>query len=146
MMMMKVLSSVLEEMAFLSIDPEEEAEPFGELPLAVANTIRGERQGTVLLRTVPGFARMLAANLLGMEEDDPTIDESGIAALKEFMNVICGHLVTELYGEEAETSIAIPQRVNAPPNAPPPAAAESVARVHIESFPVEISLTYQRAS
>jgi CheY-specific phosphatase CheX len=63
-----------------------------------------------LVLAVPeALARTIAANFLGMDEDDPIVEEHGSDSLGEILNVICGHLLTALYGRDGVFDLSIPR-------------------------------------
>ncbi len=54
------------------------------------------------------LARTITANVLGIEEDDPVAQERSEDAVKEMINVLCGHLRTLLAQESDLFEAAIP--------------------------------------
>ena len=61
---------------------------------------RGPESGDLLLRCPTGFCGQLAANRLGLDPSDPDTQAASNDAVKEFMNVVCGHFVTAMYGKQ----------------------------------------------
>ena len=50
----------------------------------------------------------LAANVLGLDEDDEKVEEKARDALKELLNVSCGNILTELAGTEPVFDLSVP--------------------------------------
>jgi chemotaxis protein CheY-P-specific phosphatase CheC len=50
----------------------------------------------------------IAANVLGIDEDDPDALRKGQDALKELVNVACGHILTEIAGEDPVFDLTVP--------------------------------------
>lgn len=63
-------------------------------------TFEGPASGTCYWGGSEAFATELAANMLGVELDDPAADMAGKDALKELINVICCQFLTTYYGSE----------------------------------------------
>jgi hypothetical protein len=105
----KVLGRTLEDTAFIFTEPVEPSE-WAEHPKIQASRLEyhGAPSGVMLLVVTPGFGVLLAANLLGMEPDDPGVAEGAIDAQKELLNIVGGVLQGE--GLEA-TDLGIPEMV-----------------------------------
>ena len=58
-----------------------------------------------------GLLPVLAANMLGVEEDDPVCSEKGMDALKEILNMIVGNCLTEAWGPGPVFHLHIPTSV-----------------------------------
>jgi len=97
----RVLTDVMEQMAFVFADPAEADELPAQLDDAVAVSLsfRGAASGSLELVTSASVCRELAVNLSGDDEagDDPRL---GRQALMELTNVICGQLLTAVAGPE----------------------------------------------
>ena len=94
-----------EEMALLYATPLQE--PI-DMPVAaeVAVAFTGPLCGRVVVRTYGGVLPVLAANLLG--EDDEPPQRLQADALGEVANVICGNLLPAIGGPEAVFRLAAP--------------------------------------
>jgi CheY-specific phosphatase CheX len=103
-----VFSEVLANMAFLFTEPPADPplEEVGRLECSIA--YRGPTRGRLSLRCTPQFALTLAANLLDIDPESPEAALQGQDALKELLNVLCGQLVTTLYGQEDAFELTIP--------------------------------------
>ncbi|MFP4466149.1 MAG: chemotaxis protein CheX [Candidatus Goldiibacteriota bacterium] len=69
----------------------------------------GDRKGTVGIATDMEFCLAIAANVLGTEENDTKALEHEFDAMKEFINVVCGHFLTRKYGQEPSINLLPPQ-------------------------------------
>jgi CheY-specific phosphatase CheX len=69
----------------------------------------GEPSGSVSVAVPREVAREIAANILGLEPDDPAVDRRLSDALGEVLNVTCGHLLTRLFGEEPVFTMTVPE-------------------------------------
>lgn len=104
-----IVSRVLGEMAFLiSDDDSPETADAGEW-IAGQIGYRGPVSGTIRCWFHPELALELAANLLGLDPDSPEAHDSAEDAVGEFMNVLCGQLVTTWYDQTAVFDLTIPQ-------------------------------------
>ena len=120
-----IFSEVLANLAFMFTDEDLADPPAGEIWLEITIGYRGPVAGTLRLRCPRDFSTRLAANLLGMDPDDPDTEQSANDAVKEFMNIICGQFVTAAHGTEAVFSLTIPDIVELP-ETPDLTASESV--------------------
>jgi chemotaxis protein CheY-P-specific phosphatase CheC len=102
---------VLEKQAFLF--PEAMApEDFhpGEWPyLAGVIAFKGRYWGKILLAMPVEMSREVGANVLGLEPDDPSVAEHCVDAMKEILNVVCGHVLTALHGTGTVFDLSVPQ-------------------------------------
>ena len=93
-----VVSDVMERFAYVFGEPVEKHTlpvPSEELWLT---SIRwsGTNAGSMKMAAPAALGSVLAANLLGIESDEEGAQERAADAFKEMLNVICGHLCTEL--------------------------------------------------
>jgi len=70
---------------------------------------RGKYNGDLHFRCTRSFTYLLAANLLGAEPGGEDAVNSADDAAKEFMNIVCGQLVTALHGSEDIFNLTIPE-------------------------------------
>ncbi|MBD3420471.1 MAG: hypothetical protein GF398_10170 [Chitinivibrionales bacterium] len=111
----QVISSVLENAAFIFADPMEAgSEPQLDSWQAdgVALEFKGSAGGAMHMWAGSGFSRYAAANMLGVEEDDENASRKGLDALKEILNMIVGNLLTEVYGSEPVYDLSIPRTLD----------------------------------
>jgi hypothetical protein len=102
---------VLEQLAFMFAEPagrDAFAAPDGEW-LALSMGFSGPLSGALQLAVPPGLCVALAANMLGMDDDDEEAADKGLDAMKEVLNVTCGNILTELAGTEPVFTLTIPE-------------------------------------
>ena len=106
----KTFIQVLEDVAMMFGDQIE----LGELPppagecVAVSIDFTGPGKGSLKLVTPDRTATEVAANVLGLDAGDPEVQEGGLDALKELINVTLGQLLTEIGGKEAVFDLSPP--------------------------------------
>jgi len=103
-----LVGEVLGNLAFMVSDDEPAYLPPGAVWLRCEVSYRGAVGGTLTCWGTRDFAIQLAANLLGIEPDEGDARASAEDALREFMNVLCGQLVTAWYGSQAVANLSIP--------------------------------------
>jgi CheY-specific phosphatase CheX len=103
-----IFSDVLADLAFLFTD--EAAAPAVPEALWLETTIgyRGSANGNLTFRCPQRFAHLLAANLLGVDAEKGVSRTQADDAVKEFMNIVCGQLVTALHGTDDVFTLTIP--------------------------------------
>jgi CheY-specific phosphatase CheX len=105
----KIFSDILSDMAFIFVsEPDSEVIAPG-YTLQARIRYQGTHRGMLQLRCDGRFAAILAGNLLGVDSADAAAEQQRLDALKELMNVVCGNLVTTLYGTEALFELTIPE-------------------------------------
>ena len=106
----EVFCDVLEKLAFMFAEAPDDTEP-PEIPADCVRTdigFTGIRTGSLSLIVPLALCPEIAANMLGVEEEDELAEEKAIDALKELLNVTCGHVLTSLAGEEAVFDLSVP--------------------------------------
>ena len=105
-----IFSDVLADLAFIFTEdlPEIPDRPEGDWFETVIS-YHGPSAGTLKFRCTREFSGMLAANLLGVEPSTHDADARAEDATKEFMNIICGQLVTAIHGAEDVYDLSIPE-------------------------------------
>ncbi|MBN2308066.1 MAG: chemotaxis protein CheX [Candidatus Hydrogenedentes bacterium] len=107
----EVFRDVLENLAFMFAD-EAQAD---DLPEAPAEARRADMQftgvmaGALALAVPSEMCLEIAANMLGVDPDDDRAMEKAQDALKELLNITCGHVLTQLAGEEPVFDLSVPQ-------------------------------------
>jgi hypothetical protein len=103
----EIAEDVLGNLAYMLTS---DAQPFapGVTPLTATIEYEGPHRGALRCWCSPSFASSLAANLLGVEPDQPEAQTAAIDAVRELLNVLCGHLVTRWYGTHAVFNLSIP--------------------------------------
>ena len=103
-----LVGEVLGNLAFMVSDDEPAELLPGAVWLQCEVGYQGPVGGTLRCWCTRDFAIQLAANLLGIEPDEGDAQASAEDACREFMNVLCGHLVTAWHGNEAIFNLSIP--------------------------------------
>lgn len=105
-----VFLGVLEQFAFLFGDPGEEGmEPMLEEPYAHAfMSFAGAFGGRISVAVPVSLCNEVAANVLGLEPDEDEALEKSTDAIKEMLNITCGHMLTELAGCEPVFELSPP--------------------------------------
>lgn len=100
---------ILEAYGFMFADPAEPAEveaPEAEL-LCVFMAFHGDGDGTLEVLTTRLLCEELVANALGEDVEDHHLEE--LDSVKELANMLCGHLLTEHFGETPVFNLTIPE-------------------------------------
>jgi len=97
-----VAQQTFEQMAFMLTTPEEER-------VAVSVTFTGPFSGRLFLSVPNRLLPMLAANMLGAEDEDSSTGEQRHDSLKELANVICGNLLPVIDSPEAVFDVGAPE-------------------------------------
>jgi chemotaxis protein CheY-P-specific phosphatase CheC len=69
----------------------------------------GEHAGELGLIIEKPLATLMAARILGMEQTKDVYDDMIEDALRELLNVVCGHFVTLMYGYTPVLKISLPK-------------------------------------
>jgi len=105
-----VVIRVLEDAAFVLCEPVGEGPPWPDETVVIGSiAISGcGRRGRLDISACDEFTRLLAANLLGVEPDDPDVSSRGEGALGELSNIVAGAFLNELFGSDTVCGIGIP--------------------------------------
>lgn len=97
----QVIKKVAEEFAFMFAEEEDETDYwlYNEHVKAEMG-FSGEAEGVIIIIAPEELCRNMACNVLGIDNEEE-IDLSSEDALCEFLNIFCGNLLTEVYGENA---------------------------------------------
>jgi len=106
----EVCFGVFEQLAFMFGDEleDDEIEAEGNRFLQASMGFKGPKQGAVAIVVPMTISKLLATNILGLEEDQIIDEDSAIDALKELLNTITGRLMTTLFGEDVVVDLTIP--------------------------------------
>lgn len=101
---------ILEETAFVFTDELSDPPPGPEWnPIGAQVAFKGDIiKGGLRVWTDPKFARTIAANMLGVEEDDPQGEQRASDALGELLNIVLGNVLTRAYGDGPVFHLGIP--------------------------------------
>jgi len=108
----RVAEESFEELAFIL--PVQEEEFCGERDgpkVAAAVRFVGPLIGEVYLVLPESMLPELASNMLGLDGDDPSVSQR-IDALKELANVISGHILPAIAGDEAVFNVFAPETLS----------------------------------
>jgi hypothetical protein len=72
-------------------------------------TFSGGRTGFVTIYVQKHAGTILAANILGSESENEVTPEEIMDAIKEFLNVFCGNVLTLVYGNVLVFNMGIPE-------------------------------------
>jgi hypothetical protein len=104
-----ILGTVLQDSAFMFVEPSDEPAQWGEKVFAATLAFESVKGGTLRLTMALPVGVELAANMLGTEIDDPEAEENGRAAVSEILNVIGGAFVTRFFGTKVPSQLGLPQ-------------------------------------
>ncbi len=110
-LLIKVLEKVLEQLAFMFAEAVEKGELVGEREryLYATMTFKGHTSGTIGIAITEETGKALANNILGIEEGEEVGEDKSIDALKEFINIVCGQLMTKVFGEGPVFNLSVPE-------------------------------------
>ena len=100
-----------EQLAFMFAEAADD----GDLPeppdeaVQVSMSFMGPQDGRLVLAADRAMCPELAANMLGLDPDDPKAEMRGIDALKELLNVVCGNVLTRMAGDKPVFDLSIPE-------------------------------------
>ena len=106
----EVFAKVLEKQVFLfAEDLAIEDIPGGGDWVEARMAFHGPFEGSLSLALPKDAELDIAANFLGKDADDPDVAKCAEDSLKEILNVVCGHMLTALAGEEPIFDLSIPK-------------------------------------
>lgn len=112
-----VSQRILEEAAFFFSDPMTDSgdRPDSDwTPTGIEMTWTGPPgSGTIRVWSDPALLVLLAANMLGIEEDNPRAHLQGKDALGEILNMVLGNCLTEAWGPGPVFHLGIPHPADA---------------------------------
>lgn len=106
----EVACEVLEGLAFVfadRIDNPRQSVASGNA-VEVSMCFKGDFEGRLRMMVSSDFSHLIATNVLGLDEDEPIDETAAEDALKEFLNVTCGHVLTSLAGETPVFDLTVP--------------------------------------
>lgn len=105
----EIVASALEECAFVLARPSPDSIPWPEEVVRATMAFEGPAPGRLGLTTSREGGADLAANMLGVDLDDPDVQSSVDSALGELCNIVCGVLTERLFGREAPCRLGLPE-------------------------------------
>ena len=104
-----VAEETLENLAFLfSFGEKEDFLGQGSPLVALRVLFTGEFSGELVMRISQGVLPEMAANMLGLDEEDVS-EADQLDAASETLNVICGNLLPAIAGKQAVFNITSPE-------------------------------------
>lgn len=112
----KILSDIaadsLEKLAFVFVFPADEAYiRLSDSMVTASVSFSGSFSGILIMKVSAEALPELAANMLGLDEDEETTLDQQHDALQETLNVICGNLLPAIAGRQEVFNIDSPQIV-----------------------------------
>lgn len=104
-----VFSEVLQNLAFMFTDDDDAEVSPKDVWLETEISYAGPARGTLRFHCNRDFTILLAANLLGIGPESVDTSTKANDAAKEFMNILCGQLITALHGTEDVFDLTIPR-------------------------------------
>jgi len=106
----EAISEALETMAFMTVMPIEEEMPYPSENIEATMSFSGPVSGEVKILAGVEFAHMIAANVLGVDFDDPEAQSKSTDAFKEMLNTVCGVLLPKLARSSADVfDVTLPE-------------------------------------
>jgi two-component system, chemotaxis family, chemotaxis protein CheY len=134
-------SNALEECAFVMAKPTDDAFGWSEDVVYATIGFDGPRDGDLVIAAHHDMGAELAASMLGVDPDDPDVEESVASALAEVANILCGVVVAQIFGSDAPCRLGLPEVGH---GGSTPAAGVSVTLVDDERRPIFVSLALRR--
>lgn len=102
---------VLEKLAFMFVDVvhPEQIEAVEEPLLKGEMRFKGPMQGSIAILAPASLTLELASNILGLDPEEIHLFPNGVDALGELLNVVCGHILTTIAGEEPVFELSVPE-------------------------------------
>ncbi|MCC6797145.1 MAG: chemotaxis protein CheX [Candidatus Hydrogenedentes bacterium] len=103
-----VFPRMLEELTFLFADNSDGKASLPGDAVLVNIAFSGPFHGTLDMSIARSLGIEMASNLLGLDPEDTNAQRAGDDALRELMNVTCGHVLTGIAGSEPVFNLSIP--------------------------------------
>ena len=106
--------NVLENVAFIFPVPiEDTASDSCKLDghKCICVDFQGPYQGKLFFCISESLSKVIAANMLGLDESEDGLEKKSIDASKEVVNIMCGNILVSLYGEEPVFDLGTPYLV-----------------------------------
>jgi chemotaxis protein CheY-P-specific phosphatase CheC len=110
--LIKICCDVFESLSFMfgEVIDLDEVDSESESFINVSISYKGDRAGAIILIVSDETAKIIAYNILGIDEDEEDLpSESYMDALKELLNTICGQFITSMFGEEPVFDLTVPE-------------------------------------
>jgi len=107
-----VAEDVISKLAFMFVLQDDESDiPDNGLEIFTVVSFKGPFSGKLIMSVSERILPEIAANMLGVEEDETVIEEQ-YDAVKELINVICGNLLPEIAGKKAIFKVGTPEIIS----------------------------------
>jgi CheY-specific phosphatase CheX len=106
-----IVVDILQEAAFVFAEPSESSGWEDESLLVARLGFKGPASGEMILSCNQSMATDFAANLLGVDPDDPDAVMRGSDALGEMLNIVGGTLLANWFGVNGDFEMEIPSVV-----------------------------------
>ncbi len=143
-LLVSVASQVFEEAAFIFSDPVDQPPPFDSPVVMAMMNFEGPESGRLVLAASYKFATELAANLLGVDLDDPELKDKAAGAIGEMLNMISGVMTAQAFGDEVLVKFSVPdlkvlepdgyEKIKMAASVSGSMMAEEISRVEIAAF------------
>ncbi|MEA3279172.1 MAG: chemotaxis protein CheX [Thermodesulfobacteriota bacterium] len=105
-----VAVDTLEKLAFIFSFPEDERDTTGHSSVtAAAISFTGPFTGNLVITFSVSALPELAANMLGLDDEDEVSLDQQYDALKETINIICGNILPAVFGKQSIFNIGSPE-------------------------------------
>ncbi|MCP4679418.1 MAG: chemotaxis protein CheX [Deltaproteobacteria bacterium] len=106
----QTIIETLEEAAFIFATPAKEVLSWSKDKVLEARlSYTGEATGTLMMAATTDSIAEIAANMLGLEPDEPDVEMKQADALGEMLNIIGGVVVEAWFGSESEVQLDVPR-------------------------------------
>ncbi len=105
-----VFNDIAERFAFMfseDCEDKSDATVAGRF-LKVVVQYSGHQDGTLEIVVASGVCPEIASNVLGLDFDEEVAEPEAMDVLKEFANLLCGHFLTAIFGDEVVFNLTIP--------------------------------------
>lgn len=106
------LSEVLEDAAFIFTESADDTLQWHSDVVESTITYEGQENGVLALAVDHEMAKIFAANLLGIDADEPDADAKSNEALAEMLNIVCGVFLEKWLGTNNQCRLGLP-KINA---------------------------------
>lgn len=96
----KVFTEVAQEFAFMFADDSSEQQAVGPPYIKAEMSFSGHHTGKVIMASPEELCKAMMSNVLGLDDEDISVDVEPKDALCEFINIFCGNFLTALAGTE----------------------------------------------
>lgn len=136
----QITEDILEKLAFIFSSPEEEIDSIDKASSITGRvSFTGPFTGVLEMSISESALPELAGNMLGIDEDETTV-ELQQDALKELINVVCGNLLPAIAGKEIIFNVDAPQIVSSDDSATSERDVESEVKLELEEGQCDILL------